>query len=163
MLDQWQLNAIVLQHIDRFFGAAQQAVQAWSPNDDALIGGLGTLVGNLLWARSHFEAPNQRQEEQMATTGAVVSSLADRVVQGQSGTARARALVALAEVERALRTDYDALLETVMGKLREQKLLGASPATVNAAAWSVLFPDFPASSSQPELVAALAARLQSAG
>lgn len=159
MVDQWQVNAILLSQINRFFGAAQQAVQAWSPNDEALIGGLGTLVGNLLWARSHFDAPNREQEEQMATTGAVVSSLADRVVQGQSGTARARALATLGEVERVLRTNYDAVLETVMGRLREERLLGATPARVNAAVWGVLFPDVPHDASQTGLVEALAARL----
>jgi len=155
----WDLNGIVLCHLSRFFQAAIQVVREWRDPDRDLVGALLTLSGNMLWARSGFEAADVAQEQQMAYGGAVIGSVAGRALDASGSAGRERALALLDRLERELRRDHDALLELLVDELGRLGLLSASPARTNAAIWALLFPRFPFEESQGELCARIAREL----
>ena len=155
----WDLNGIVLCHLSRFFQAATQVVRESRDPDRDLVGALLTLSGNMLWARSGFEAADEAQEQQMAYGGAVIGSVAERALDATGSARRARALALLDRLERELRRDHDVLLELLADELGRLGLLGASPARTNAAIWALMFPRFPFEESHGELCARIACEL----
>ena len=161
-LTAWYLNSIVLCHINRFFQAATSVVRDWRDSDRDLLGALLTLSGNMLWARSSFEATSREQERSMAYTGAMVSSVADRAVSGAGNIKQQQALAVLASAEHEIHEIYDTLLAMVMKELQTAGLAHASPGRVNAAVWSLLFPAYPYACSQGELAEAIRERLLAA-
>jgi hypothetical protein len=158
-INPFHLNAIVLCHLNRFFHAATQVVRTWCETDRDLLGAMLTLSGNMLWARSPFEAGDRGEERAMAETGAAVSSVADRVITSVDNKKKQQALEVLASLERALHERHDVLLVVLLKELQAAGLTNASPATVNAAVWSVLFPSYPYACSHEELAEAIRSRL----
>lgn len=160
---RWELNAVVLCHLTRFFQAATQVVRQWRDPDDELVGALLTLSGNMLWARSGFEARDRAEEQQMAYGGALVSSVAERALGATGSGRRARALALLDRLEQELRLNHDAVLGKLSTELQAAALSGAPPGQVNAAVWSFLFPRFPYAESHEQLCRRIEAQLRSAG
>jgi hypothetical protein len=158
-LTTFHLNAIVLCHLNRFFHAATQVVRTWREADRDLLGAMLNLSGNMLWARSSFEARSRAEERSMAYTGAAVSSVAERVIGSADNQKKQQALAVLASLERELHERHDALLVVLLKELQAAGLTNASPATVNAAVWSLLFPSYPYACSHDELAEAIRARL----
>lgn len=149
----WQLNSITQHHITRFFQAATSVVEQWRDPDGVLLGSLLSLSGNMLWARSSFEAESEAESQAMAYTGAITGSLAGPAVAQLCGVAawRQQALSVLAETERRLTACYDDLLTLLSGQLLAQGLGQATPAALNRAVWQRLFPAYPFQLSQAEL------------
>jgi len=158
-LTPWHLNAIVLCHLNRFFQAAASVVHEWRDTDRDLLGALLTLSGNMLWARSSFEAQSREQERSMAYTGAVVSSVADKAVAGTGDLRKQQALALLASAELEIHETHDGLLTMLMKELQAAGLAHAAPGRVNAAVWSILFPSYPYACSYNELTEAIRQRL----
>ncbi len=158
MITAWDLNPIVLSHTNRFFQAATVVLQTWSEPDEDLLGALLTLSGNMLWARSSFEARSKHEEQGMAYSGAFISSVADRAAQGLLGGV-GQALDALTALERQVRCGHDAILAALAREFAHEALEQVSPAGLNDAVWERLFPEFAPDLSQGELCAAIRARL----
>ena len=158
----WELNAVVLCHIERFFSAATMALQQWRDPDEELLVSLVTTSSAMLWARSSFEAADREEEMSMAYTGAFISSVADRALDGLTGTG-ARAALTLAGLERQVRAQHDEILARLQRRLAEPDLADAGPARVNLLAWELLFPRFPHDASVPELCRLIGACLQGEG
>ena len=150
----WDINAVVLHHLGRFFQAARAAISNRpdpAREDRALLGALVTLSGNMLWARSSFEAEDQDQERAMAYGGALIGSLAERALPAGEDRPRQRAAAALAALERQIHAVYDDLLCGLAGRLEAEGLSRGTPGQINEALWSFLFPCLPYGASQEEL------------
>lgn len=156
MLTIWDLNAIVLCHVNRFFQTARLAVRQAPLPDEQLLGSILSLTGNMLWARSSFEAADEVEAQEMAYTGALLGSVADQAVEGLDSF-RARGLALLASAEAQLLAHHDRLLEGLLAELRAAG--HDTPAGVNRAVWQRLFPGYPYAQSQVELYEQLCRRL----
>lgn len=143
----WELNAVLLAHTTHFFVAANMVLERWQDPDEAFLGSLVNLSSNMLWARSSFDARDRAEEKEMAYTGAFLGSVADRALEGISGT-RARAEQVLDQLERGIREGHEQLLELLQGQLAGQQL---GPGQVNRAVWEALFPRFSHDASLGEL------------
>ncbi len=146
----WELNAVVLSHTERFFHAAALALQQYKDPDEELLTSLVTTSSAMLWARSSFEAADREEEMSMAYTGAFVGAVADRALDGLTGTG-AQAALTLADLERQVRARHDEILALLQRRLSEPHVADAGPADVNRLAWEQLFPRFPYDASVPEL------------
>jgi len=140
MSTTWELNPIALNHINRFFQAANLVARTWREPDDRFLKALMELSGNMLWARSSFVADNREEEQSMAYSGAFVGALAELAAGGDSG--ESGAVEALDLLERQMRHTHDAILAYLARDLRATGLGEISPARLNAEVWQRLFPEF---------------------
>lgn len=159
MVTVLDLNPIVLCHIDRFFRCASQVLEGWYDHDEALLGALVELSGNMLWARSSFEARDRAEEQVMAHGGAFIGTLGGRAVKGLLGEGP---LEALAELELQIRHGHDAILAALARDLGQQGLETDSPARLNKAVWERLFPGYAYFWGNDALCQAIKERLQRA-
>lgn len=157
MVTIWDLNPIVLGHTDRFFRAAARVLEGWYDQDEALLGALVELSGNMLWARSSFEAASRAEEHAMAHGGAFLGTMGDRAVKGLLGQGPA---TALAELERQVRQAHDAILAALARDLGQDRLETTSPARLNKTVWERLFPGYDHEASHQELCSAIRDRLE---
>jgi hypothetical protein len=157
MLTIWDLNAIVLCHLNRFFQTARQVVQQCPRPDEQLLSSILSLTGNMIWARSSFEAADEEEAREMAFTGALLGSVSDHAVEGLD-TFRARGLALLASAEEQLLAVHDRLLDGLLAQLRRDGSQ-VSPASVNEAVWQRLFPGYPYGQSQVALYEQIRRRL----
>lgn len=156
MVTVWDLNPIVLCHIDRFFGAASQVLDSWHDPDEAFLGALVELSGNMLWARSGFQARDRAEEYAMAHSGAFIGTMGGRAVQGLLGHGPG---AALAELERQVRQAHETILAALARDLGHEGLQTDSPARLNRMVWERLFPGYEYGQSQQELRRAIEERL----
>jgi hypothetical protein len=151
----WELDAIVLCQVTRYFQAARRASATL---DDKQLESLVGFAGNMLWAHSAFSGVDKPQERAMAVLGGAAGTVAGGLDLG-GGARREAAEAALDELEVDLLGRIDAILELLLGELRDNGLDGAGPATVNAWVWNRLFPGYPWPCGQRELERAIRARL----
>lgn len=155
-IQPWDLNPIVLCHVNRFFGAAHRAVE--SIEHDDILARLAAFEANMLWARSGFEASTPEQEKAMAYLGAAAGAFVDKLDLVDNQTKQA-AKQALDDLERQLLTNIDTLLETLAHNFNATSLNTTKPGAMDAWVWQSLFPGYPWAVGQSCLEAAIVARL----
>lgn len=135
----WDLNPVVLCHLQRYFAALTAVVQAWEDPTDRELAQLTTLLGNAMWAHSGFVSENREQEHAMAWAGAMAGTLGGRIA-GLSGDLRRQALALVCAEERRVWTRYDPLLQALAAELGERSL---PPGELNRWVWERLLPQYP--------------------
>lgn len=159
MYSLWDLNMVVVTQTSRFFHAANLVLQSWTGADAELLRSLLTLSGNMLWARSSFEAADQAEEQQMAYSGAFIGTMAGQAVDAMEGDHRQQATALLTRVERQLRANHDQLLCLLDQEFKQQGLEAATPGQLNRAVWRRMFPGYPYGCSTAELCQLIRAQL----
>ncbi|MEZ4238239.1 MAG: hypothetical protein R3F59_19230 [Myxococcota bacterium] len=150
----WDLNAVVLAHVNRFFQAARRVVPHLQDDQaSALVG----FAGNLLWANSAFADVPDAQKRAMAVVGGAAKTLADQLDLG--GGRQRVAQRAMDDLEQELLAHLDPLLEGLVRDIEAAGLAEASPGTVDAWVWQRLFPGYPWAAGEATLEAAILARL----
>jgi len=155
-MTEWDLNPIVLAHVNRFFGAARRVADELG--DDAEMTRFATFTANMVWARSNFSDEFPLREQARATLGAAGASMADGIDFG-GGRIRESAHAALAELEATLLGNLDGLLTTLLAELQAAGLDQAGPGAVDAWVWQRLFPGYPWAAGQVALETAVRERL----
>ncbi len=155
MLSRWELNAIVLCHVQRFFAAANQVVNGWEDPNLALERTLVSLAGNLLWVRSSFDAQSEEESEAMATVGALAGTFGGAIPAAQDP--REQALLLLDSLERQCLESVDLILADLQQSLAQRQPL--SSRQVNRLVWERLFPQYPYECGSEELKRRIRRRL----
>jgi hypothetical protein len=157
-MDSWQLNPVVLCHLQRYFAALTAVVQSWEDPGDRELAELTTLLGNVMWAKSGFVAQDREHEAAMAMGGAVAGTLGGRVAR-LSSDRREQALALIVAEERRVWASYDLLLRGLAEELGERSL---EPGQLNAWVWGRLFPGYPHGRGIAELQQGMRAKLDRA-
>ncbi len=157
----WDLHTVVLHHTRLFFDAAAQVVGEWRDAESEQIGTLLGLVGNLLWARSEYDAVNRGDEETVAFGGAVLGTVGPDLMAAES-PAKAAAMALLAEQERSLTEQMDAVLKALQAELARSRDV-STPGQLDRWVWERLFPEVPYGLGRLQLEALLRRRLVAAG
>ena len=154
-MTRWDLNAVVLCHCQRYFGAVTTVVQAW---EDAGLHDLGQLVatmGNLAWARAGYVGLGRGPEEALSVAGAMAGTWGGELV-GASGDLRQRALAVIAAEERHVWANLDPILDTLAAELGTRMM---KPGELDRWVWERLFPQYPWGLGLSELQEAIRQRL----
>ena len=154
-MSPWELDAIVLCQVTRFFQAARRAS---ATIEDKQLESLVGFAGNMLWAHSAFSGVAKPQERAMAVLGGAAGTVAGGLDLG-GGTRREAAEDALDQLEVDLLGRMDGIVALLLGELRQDGLEDAGPATVNAWVWNRLFPGYAWPCGQRELEGAIRTRL----
>ncbi len=139
--NHWELNAIVLHHSQRFFDAVNQVIERWSDPDEARLGSLIALVGNVLWAQSPYITRGPAEEETFALAGALAATVGEKMG-GVEVEARLLAREIVSRNERRLRARHDDIVEQLLTELRTEQPPDPTPGTINRWVWDRMFPGF---------------------
>lgn len=151
----WDLQPLVLCHLNRFFCAARRVALGL---DEQGLRSMLAFTGNMIWAHGSRGSDSPLQERSMAVVGGAMSALADRI-DPEAGAATREASLALDALERELIGSMDGLLIAMADELSRAGLAAGSPAEISGWVWSRLFPDYPWPVGQLQLEDAIRARL----
>jgi len=157
-LTPWDLNAVVLCHLQRYFSAVTAVIQGWEDVGNRELGQLTSLLGNVAWARSGFVTDSRAEEEAMAWTGALAGALGDRLAD-LAGDRRHEALALVCAEERRVREHFDLIVEALAAELGDRS---PTPGELNRWVWRRLFPSYPWECGVAELQEAIRRRLEAA-
>ena len=141
MISEWALNAIVLNHVHRFFAAATVAVVDWDRDLKEDEGTKLAVVGNVLWVESGFLASTDAGEEMLGLVGALAGSLGSAISEG-GGVTTERMLQVLTEQEQKALGEVDVIVANLMTRLENTQVQCESLGAVNDFVWKNLFPGF---------------------
>lgn len=160
MLLRWDLNPIVLCHFNKFFQAANHAVEHWEAEARDKQGTMLSLAGNVLWAQSPYISSSEPEEEMLAMIGALAGTMGGKMAEGSEPKgSRAQLSEILAEQERNLLLRIDEVLEGLLEQMKAEGLKDPSPGEADRWIWEHLFPSYPYGLSEPKLSAAFRARI----
>lgn len=159
---QWELNAVVLHHSQRFFNSVFLVIQRWEDPDKAFLGSLIALVGNVLWAQSPYVTRGPGEEEVYALAGALAASVGEKMGDAEN-EARWLAHEIVSRNERRFLDRHDELLERLQAELSDMEPFSPTPVAVNRWIWNRLFPGFPYDAGQAELQRAIRRYLEGRG
>ncbi len=134
----WDLQPIVLSHVNRFFSAARRASEgSIDPGFQTML----ALTGNMIWANGPQNAASPEQRRAMAVVGGSMNALADRLDPGAG--ASGAAAIALDALECEILASMDDLLAAMVHEIEAAGLAHGSPAEISAWVWARLFPSYP--------------------
>ncbi|MCB9638501.1 MAG: hypothetical protein H6728_12995 [Myxococcales bacterium] len=138
---RWQISLMMLQHQEHFFRAIGDVVREWPDTQRDQFAALIALLGNMLWARSTYDARDKDQEQLMAYAGATAGTFASQIA--PQSDVRGRLENFLDSIEQRFYAAHDALVALLETKIQALPQEACTPGQVQAMVWETLFADIP--------------------